>query len=291
MKSPHKNILSTTTILIESTSSGGTSRGTGFMFSFSIAADEAMPMLVTNKHVLENTTKIKLKISISDPSDHSRKIGTTEYTIKSGVENLIFNHPDANIDLAAINIAAILNDMVNSGIYGHGNMFSENDLVTGEELDDLGIAEEILMVGYPTGLSDEVNNLPIVRQGVLASDPKVKFNGREQFMIDCACYHGSSGSPIILKAKQTVDVKNGAITVVNRRNALLGVLFAGPTTTAHGKITIKNIPTTTGEAAQFDHLINLGYVIPSRMILELKNEVLARAPGAEVDISKVVTKF
>lgn len=261
------------------------------MFSFRIAADEAMPLLVTNKHVLEGTTEIKLKISLSDPMDYSKKIGTVDYTLKAGVDHLIFKHPDTEVDLAAINIASILQDMMNFGIYGHGNMFSEDDLVTSEELDTLGIAEEILMIGYPTGLSDEVNNLPIVRQGVLASDPKVRFNGRNQFVIDCACYHGSSGSPIILKSKQSIDVTNGIVSVTNRRNALLGILFAGPTTTAHGRITVRNIPTTTGEAAEFDHLINLGYVIPSQMILKLRDEVLARTPGAIVDISKTVRMF
>lgn len=291
MKGIRKNVLNSTTILIESTSPKGTSRGTGFLFAFKIADDEAMPLLVTNKHVLENTAQVKLRISVSDPADHTIKTGIIEYIISSGVENLIFRHPEIDIDLAAINIAAILHDMTSSGISGHGNMLSENDLVTNEELATLGIAEEILMVGYPTGLSDEANNLPIVRQGIIASDPNVKFNGKRHFVIDCACYHGSSGSPVILKEKQSLNLINGMVSVESRRNALIGILYAGPTTTARGRITVQNIPTTAGEAAEFDHLINLGYVIPSQLILELKDVVLARAPGAEVSINKTLKMF
>lgn len=291
MKGISKNILSTTTILIESTADQSTSRGTGFLFGFKIADDEGIPLLITNKHVLKNTEQVKLRLSLSAPEDHSRKIGIAEYTITTGIESLVFHHPEPDVDLAAISIASILDDLTKSGISGHGTMFSEKDIIEGEELASLGIAEEIVMVGYPTGLSDDVNNLPIVRQGIIASDPNVNFKGKRQFVIDCACYHGSSGSPVILKEKQCLNLVDGMVSLDIRRNALMGILFAGPTTTTQGRITVKNIPTTGGEAAEFDHLINLGYVIPASMILDLKSAVLARSSGGLIDFTKTINMF
>jgi len=52
------------------------------------------------------------------------------------------------------------------------------------------------MAGYPNGVSDEVNNLPVVRKGITATPMFADYNGKPEFLIDCAIYEGSSGSPI-----------------------------------------------------------------------------------------------
>ena len=48
--------------------------------------------------------------------------------------------------------------------------------------------EAIVMVGYPNGLWDKTNNLPIFRKGVLASDYKYDWNGKKEFLIDALCF-------------------------------------------------------------------------------------------------------
>jgi hypothetical protein len=69
---------------------------------------------------------------------------------------------------------------------------------TAEQLEGLAALEDIVMVGYPIGLWDKVNNMPIIRRGITATHPKLPYNGREEFMIDAACFPGSSGSPVVL---------------------------------------------------------------------------------------------
>ena len=41
---------------------------------------------------------------------------------------------------------------------------------------ELSAVEEILMIGYPNGLWDAVNNYPLIRRGVTASHPAVDFD-------------------------------------------------------------------------------------------------------------------
>src|SRR3954471_785314 len=68
------------------------------------------------------------------------------------------------------------------------------------QLQELSAVEEILMIGYPNGLWDAVNNYPLIRRGVTASHPAVDFdvNGVPTTVIDAACFPGSSGSPVVL---------------------------------------------------------------------------------------------
>lgn len=285
----NKNILDGTTALIETSNKNGTSRGTGFMFAIKMGQDEVAPLLITNKHVLKEASTISIKLSLSSPSDHTKKIGVAEYILKEGVNFLVFEHPDEDIDLAAINIAAVLQNMTDSGYSGHGNMFSEGDLVSLDILGDLGLAETVVMVGYPTGLSDEKHNLPIIRQGTLASDPKIDFDGGRHFVIDCACFPGSSGSPVVLKENNLITTDNGLVTFKKRPNKLIGILYAGPTHTSKGKIVIRDIPSSFDGFAEVSHMINLGYVIPAKHILAFKDLMSSRPSGQQVDFHRKIT--
>ncbi|RFD33861.1 serine protease [Pseudomonas sp. GL93] len=286
-----KNILDTTTALIETTEAGGASRGTGFMFAINMGENDIAPLLITNKHVLKDAKKLSIKFSLSSLSDHTQKIGIAEYILQEGLNSIVFEHPDSDIDLAAINIAALLQNLTDSGYSGHGNMFSENDIAEKEILSTLGLAETVVMVGYPTGLSDEKHNLPIIRQGTLASDPKIDFNGRRHFVIDCACFPGSSGSPVVLKETQSIHEDQGNLIFKRRPNKLIGILYAGPIHTSKGKIVIRNIPSNADDFAQVDHMINLGYVIPAKHILALKNMMTLRPAGQTINFNRTITMF
>lgn len=49
-------------------------------------------------------------------------------------------------------------------------------------MNKLDAMEDVIMVGYPVGLWDSVNNRPIFRRGITATDPKVDFEGKKNFM-------------------------------------------------------------------------------------------------------------
>lgn len=69
----------------------------------------------------------------------------------------------------------------------------ESIMATKEKLKDLSALEELVMVGYPIGLSDTRNNYPIFRKGYTSAHPAVDFNDDGIGLVDMACFPGSSG--------------------------------------------------------------------------------------------------
>lgn len=273
-----KNILGTTTIKIEASGS----RGTGFLFGLMIDKENLAPILVTNKHVLKDAKFIKLRISTSAQGDYETRGGIAEYLITSGLEQMIIEHPDPQIDLAAICVGPIYNDLMGKNLFGYGNMFLETDIITQTELNDISVAEDILMVGYPIGLSDDKHNLPIVRRGIIASDPNLPFDGKEQFLIDCACFPGSSGSPVVTKEHFSLTDTTGQILASKKRSALIGILWGGPVHNSKGEIIVQNVPTAAVPIPRIPQMVNLGYVINASKIMDLKALLIGKTETSEI---------
>jgi hypothetical protein len=138
---------------------------------------------------------------------------------------------------------------------------------TEEELAALTAIEDVIMIGYPNGLWDEKNNMPIVRRGITATHPNLDYNGSKEFMINAACFPGSSGSPVLLFNFGSYSTKSTEI-VIGARIKLLGILYAGPQHTATGEIEIVNVPTQQ-KAIAFSRIPNnLGLVIKSSRLSE-----------------------
>jgi hypothetical protein len=114
------------------------------------------------------------------------------------------------------------------------------------------------------------NNLPIVRQGTTATMAHLKYNGKNEFLIDIATFNGSSGSPIFYY--RDLYTRKNYVAAVNPKLYLLGILYAGPTVNADGKIYKAN-PTEIeagGYLTRTKIPMNLGYVIRSNELLEFK---------------------
>ena len=128
------------------------------------------------------------------------------------------------------------------------------------------------MIGYPNGLWDQLHNLPIIRKGITATHPKLKLNGKPEFLIDAACFPGSSGSPVFLANIGSYVSPNGSLCT-GSRVALLGTLYAGPQHTTTGEIVVVDVPTDTKSIAVGSIPNNLGYVIQASELLVLEEAV------------------
>lgn len=125
--------------------------------------------------------------------------------------------------------------------------FREEHLMTNTNKSTLDSIEDIIMVGYPCGIWDKVNNRPIIRKGITATDPKVDYMNSQMFLIDCACIQGSSGSPVLqykdgLKAKvenRTLNLSDGIDYM------LLGIQQSIPTKNLEARIDSSSGTTTT----------------------------------------------
>lgn len=156
----------------------------------------------------------------------------------------------------------------------------ETLIPTEQELADLMALEDVLMIGYPNGIWDSTNNMPIFRRGATATHPKLNYEGRKEFVIDAACFPGSSGSPVFLYNEGAWSTRQGA-NIGGTRIKLLGVLFAGPQYTASGEIRIVNVPTQQRALAFSKIPNNLGFVIRAERLREIQSTLLERIERAE----------
>ena len=124
------------------------------------------------------------------------------------------------------------------------------------------------MIGYPNGIWDSVNNMPIFRKGTTATNPLIDYNGKKEIMIDIAAFPGSSGAPVLIFNEGGYRDKKGNMYWGNSRIILLGVLYAGPQATATGEIIMT--PNIQRPIAVSHIPNNLGLVIKSERILELE---------------------
>ncbi len=251
-------------------STGGVSTGTGFFFKFlEKETNEHIPVIITNKHVIENSTNGSFRFTIAkDGQPDYRNI--RDYQVPNFQQQWI-GHPDPEIDLCAMPIGGLLNEAQSRGSDFFYVSLDKSLLMSDEELSQLTALEDITMVGYPNGIWDSVNNLPIMRRGVTATHPKMDYNGKQEFMIDAACFPGSSGSPVMLLNEGSYSTQDSI--VMGSRIKLLGVLYAGPQHTATGSIQIVNIPTRQEPVAISSIPNNLGIIIKAKKILELEDEV------------------
>jgi len=262
-------LLSLSTVRIECDTPDGISTGTGFFFGFFKDEKVHTPVIVTNRHVVEGATSGQMRLNLETPS------GPPLNHKNVAVSNLDLGwimHPDPHVDLCVYPMAPLLNSAKESGIQFTYSMFDRSTLISQDEIDDLIGLDEVTMVGYPNGLWDSFNNMPIMRRGVAATHPKLDYEGRKEFLIDVACFPGSSGSPVLIYNSGLRMDRAGNIRAGNRIR-LIGILYAGPLQAATGEIEMMALPISPRPVAVTYLPINLGQVIKAERLLEFEPAV------------------
>lgn len=211
---------------------------------------------------------MKIHFHINDNGSESAPSNHTSYTLED-VGSICIPHPDKEVDLCVIPIGPILNHAAEQKKQLFLIPMDKSLLPSREEVAGLTAIEEVVMIGYPNGLWDSVNNKPIVRRGITATHPHFDYNGKQEFMIDAACFPGSSGSPVLLFNQGNYSTKSGDL-VIGTRLKLLGVLYAGPQITAQGDIAVVDVPTQQRPIALSNIPMNLGYVIKAEKLLDFE---------------------
>jgi hypothetical protein len=250
---------------------GNQSTGTGYFFKFKVNQEtgEHIPVVITNKHVIENAKDGRL--IFTKATENNEPIDTEHYpVIFDNFEQQWIKHPKEDVDLCVLPMAPFLNQMTEKQINLFYIPLDMSILPTEEQLSDLSALEDVIMIGYPNGIWDQHNNKPILRKGVTATHPILDYNGKKEFLIDMACFPGSSGSPVFIFNEGGYRDKKGNTFMGKSRILFLGTLYAGPQHTATGEIKVVNISTSTKPIAISKIPNNLGLVIKHNRILELE---------------------
>lgn len=269
---------------------GRRSVGTGYICLAPNSAGAAIPLLVTNKHVLDGAERIRICMHTAADKDGSVPDGKIVYVEAPSILVPLISHDNPDIDLCAILLGPFIHlwKQQNSekGLYYRGLAEDQMSL----SLDALDVCETVTMVGCPNGLWDQWNGFPLFRRGHTATRLATDFDGKPEFVVDVAVFSGSSGSPIML-------MDNGAYTTrdrptelkFGRRVGLLGTLWGGPRISEVGKVEIKPVPTSMTGDAEVNVRMHLGYAIKASETLHLLKKAASEYGDVGPDDLKSIT--
>lgn len=221
--------------------SGRTSFGSGFLVFKQIDKDEGHVFLVTNKHLLppEGPSKsIKIRV-VRRIGDNVQITGVNVPVVgKNGKYLLsVYPHPKKDVDIAVINITKQIKEQEIQANWIPLSLFATKNKLNEE---NITIGDEIFLLGYPDAIYDPRNVSPILRQGVISTEPTqgYAFNDSlrkkypdlperiDGFLIDANVFPGSSGSLVILKPQSTTLGPHGSTMIGDAKKTpyVLGIV-------------------------------------------------------------------
>jgi hypothetical protein len=238
--------------------------GTGFLFAFFKTETTSYPAIVTNRHVVEGMKECHFSFAAM-ASDGTPDLNN-HFPIKIGeFDTAWIPHPSA--DLAIIPVGKILSEL-NTKLFVIA--LDQSLILADDELKALTPVEQVLTVGYPGALWDDVHNLPIFHRGYTATAPYIEFKGQKEFLIDFTTWPGASGSPVLLYNDGTWFDRRGNTVVGGTRAKLLGVVYGVAQQDVEGNVVIQAGPTSIAAAGRMSVPTNLGACIAASRILEFE---------------------
>ncbi|WP_407533624.1 S1 family peptidase [Xanthomonas euvesicatoria] len=257
---------------------GGVSTGTGFYMNLLKNDTTFVPAIITNKHVIANANIGKFHVTLANANGLPDS-GKHQQFQFSNFEKQCIKHPDPNVDLAAFLIGPLMNQAQKAGVDLFYIPLLTDLIPSDQERESYSSMEDIVMIGYPNGIWDAKNNLPVIRKGITATHAGVSWNGNCEFLTDIASFPGSSGSPVFIANLGGYMDNKGNAYMGTSRIRLLGIHYAGAMHTASGEIRIVTAPTSNLPVPITQIPNNIGVAINSKEILGLEKEV-ARFIGA-----------
>lgn len=172
---------------------GKDSSATGFFYK--LKDDDLFPLLICNRHLMENAQKAHCYFHIANEED---KPTNDEFVLN--IDNILhicsFDDNKEN-DLCIIKTEALFKHFEQTNVHIYYKYFLNLMIPTDNDINSFQAIEEVFLIGYPSNLYDKYNKLPIIRKGITATQYKLDYNGTKTFLIDASIYPGSSGSPVI----------------------------------------------------------------------------------------------
>lgn len=185
----------------------GVVTGTGFIYNVPVPNDLArsIPLLITNYHVVEGALE-----GIIELVERSGDEPVLQKRVRAQIDpSVLLAHTDPRLDVAIVPLGPLLNQLDAGGRPVFFRSVGPEIVPSQEVVADLAAVEEIVFIGYPSGLRDEHNSTPLVRRGITASPVWNDFGNEPVFLIDAGVYPGSSGSPVFIMNQGSYATKTG----------------------------------------------------------------------------------
>lgn len=278
VQSVAEKLLFTTVRIDTINAKGEPGSGTGFVFAHKIG-DQFVPVIVTNKHVVQGFPRGSITFTIKE--NGKPKLGHGfRLEIADDFSGAWVGHSDPEIDVAVIPLVPLEEHLRQLGVEVFYQFVSTDIVPTPKKIEELDAFEELVFIGYPNGIWDKKNLLPIMRTGTTATPLCVDFEGGPKFLMDASVFPGSSGSPVFLYNPGMYYTKGGATTVGSR------IMFVGVVAAVFFRNDINNIvtipiPTQNQKAVALSReMIDLGVVYKAPTVVETIDQ-LAKSKGME----------
>ncbi len=239
---------------------GSEGSGTAFVVSHSHPRGN-FQFVVTNRHLVEGVRQGGLVFS---QGWHGQPLLGRRFQLNiEEFPQAWFLHPDPSVDLAVVPLRPLEAAARERGIELYYHAIDTRLAPDAQRLATLDALEEVLFVGYPSGVWDQVNLMPILRRGTTATPIALDFEGRPEFLIDAAVYPGSSGSPVFVVSPEAMRTGAGA-----RKFLFAGVIAAVFFREEANRIASMPVPANQGIATIGSEMIDLGLVIKSQAVID-----------------------
>ncbi len=221
----------------------GVLNGTGFLLFGDLGVAKGTVYLITNRHVLppegaRKEIQIRVVVRLGDGTTKIDEISVPIVGSNGKYLPTVRVHKDPATDVAAVNIGtaafgsrfSLLVEAIKTGKYLNPSM-----LLTTERMRtaNVGVGTPVYILGYPAAIFDPRNVSPVLRVGVISTDPQEGFNFNPElrqtmgfpehmngFLLDANIYPGSSGSLVVLAPENCGCSKDAA----PQRTYILGIV-------------------------------------------------------------------
>ena len=202
-------IIEHSTVYIQTVDKQGVGHSaTSFIYVFFQDSGKGYPALVTNKHVFVNQVQGFIVLTLKPELQAPPRLPYVVINISNFASHWI-GHPDPNVDLGFMLLEPILRQAGHEFSDFDASFVTQTIIPTDSVLAAFDPVSDVIVVGYPAGAFDTDRNLPIFRRGITATQPSYDFQGENAFLIDCAIWPGSSGSPVFIYYNGVVPGRSG----------------------------------------------------------------------------------
>lgn len=254
------------TVRIETADENGDNwSATGFIFGYPVSEKRAIPFLVTNRHVIDK--QVSGTLHFIGEKDGKPDLENSVSLPVNPFENHWHFHPNPVVDVAIMPFGRVIKHLNEENTKIFFKTVSGMLIPKKVDYDDMDAMEEILFIGYPSGLYDRQHNTPIIRRGSTASPIYLDYDGDSKYIIDATVFPGSSGSPVFINDNNIHWGKNDR-KPRNSRILFTGIVSKNITLDNEGKMITKEIPSKLHKIPLIYENFHLGIVFKPEAIVE-----------------------
>jgi hypothetical protein len=247
---------------------GSEGSGTAFVVNHQHSRGQ-FTFIVTNRHLVDGVRRGGL---VFTQKENGQPVFGQRFQLNiEDFPQAWFMHPDPEVDLAIVPMRPLEQAALDQGVELYYHPIDSRLAPDATTLRALDALEDVLFVGYPSGVWDQVNLMPIMRRGTTATPMALDFEGRAEFLIDAAVYPGSSGSPVFVYQPET----GRPIRDAGRRFLFAGVVAAVFFREEANHLVSVPVPANNHGMVMGSEMIDLGLVIKAQAVIEVMDAYLA----------------